>query len=277
MHSDTIDFILSRVEKPSRYLGTEVNAVRKDPGAVRLRFALAFPDLYEIGSSHFGMQILYHVLNSRPEIAAERVFAPARDMERELRASGRALFSLETQTPLSRFDIIGFSLLYELNYTNILTMLDVAGIPFLSAERSRRHPLIIAGGPCTCNPEPVADFFDAMVVGDGEQVVLELSRTWLEWNASGEKERESLLRRWSGIEGVYVPAFFEAGMMPMGFSDWRRVCPNTAWCGAPLLPTWIPPRFRIVRSSRLENRSTTGCGSKYRAAAAAAAAFARRG
>jgi radical SAM family uncharacterized protein/radical SAM-linked protein len=223
MHSDTIDFILSRVEKPSRYLGTEVNAVRKDPGAVRLRFALAFPDLYEIGSSHFGMQILYHVLNSRPEIAAERVFAPARDMERELRASGRALFSLETQTPLSRFDIIGFSLLYELNYTNILTMLDVAGIPFLSAERSRRHPLIIAGGPCTCNPEPVADFFDAMVVGDGEQVVLELSRTWLEWNASGEKERESLLRRWSGIEGVYVPAFFEAGHDADGF---QRLAPR---------------------------------------------------
>lgn len=223
MKIDTIHELLSRVEKPSRYLGTEVNTTRKDPAQVKLHFALAFPDLYEIGSSHFGMQILYHVLNSRPEIAAERVFAPARDMEGELRASERTLFSLETQTPLNRFDIIGFSLLYELNYTNILTILDLSGIPALSADRGPRHPFIIAGGPCTCNPEPVADFFDAMVVGDGEQVVLELCRTWLEWSASGEKGREPLLRRWSGIEGVYVPAFFEARHDPDGF---QRLAPH---------------------------------------------------
>ncbi len=217
MSSGTIHELLSRVEKPSRYLGTEVNATPKDPNQVKLRFALAFPDLYEIGTSHFGMQILYHVLNSQPEIAAERVFAPARDMERELRSTGTPLFSLENRTPLDRFDIIGFSLLYELNYTNVLTILDLSGIPFLSADRGPRHPLIIAGGPCTCNPEPVADFFDAMVVGDGEQVVLELSRAWIEWSASGGQERETLLRRWSGIEGVYIPAFFSPHYDADGF------------------------------------------------------------
>jgi radical SAM family uncharacterized protein/radical SAM-linked protein len=219
MSSDMIHEILSRVEKPSRYLGTEVNATPKDPQQVKLRFALAFPDLYEIGTSHFGMQILYHLLNSRPEIAAERVFAPALDMERELRSSKTPLFSLENHTPLDRFDIIGFSLLYELNYTNIITMLELSGIPVLSAERSPRHPLIIAGGPCTCNPEPVADFFDAMVVGDGEQAALELCRTWLEWNVSGETERESLLRRWSRIEGVYIPAFFSPRYDTNGFQS----------------------------------------------------------
>jgi radical SAM family uncharacterized protein/radical SAM-linked protein len=210
MHIETIDHILSRVEKPSRYLGTEVNAVRKDPDQLRLRMALAFPDLYEIGMSHFGLQILYSILNSRPEIAAERVFAPAPDMEEALRASGTPLFSLESRTPLERFDIIGFSLLYELNYTNILTILELAGIPFLARERAHRHPFILAGGPCTCNPEPVADFFDAMVVGDGEQVVPEMARVWLEWKAAGGADRESLLRRWSAIEGVYVPSFFES-------------------------------------------------------------------
>ncbi|MCU0558830.1 MAG: TIGR03960 family B12-binding radical SAM protein [Desulfobacterales bacterium] len=209
MRIDSIQELLPRVEKPSRYLGTEVNATRKDPARVQLRFALAFPDLYEIGSSHFGMQILYHLLNSRPEIAAERVFAPARDMESELRASATPLFSLETQTPLNRFDILGFSLLYELNYTNVLTILELSGIPALAADRGPGHPLVIGGGPCTCNPEPVADFFDALVVGDGEQAVLELAAAWLEWKAAGNPERQALLRRWSGIGGVYVPSFFD--------------------------------------------------------------------
>jgi radical SAM family uncharacterized protein/radical SAM-linked protein len=217
MGIDTIHEILSRVEKPSRYLGTEVNATSKNPGQVKLRFALAFPDLYEIGTSHFGMQILYHILNRRPEIAAERVFAPARDMESELRSTGTPLFSLESRTPLDRFDIIGFSLLYELNYTNVVTMLELAGIPLLSCDRDLRHPFIVSGGPCTCNPEPVADLFDVMVVGDGEQVVLELCRAWLEWKASGLPNREALLLRWSGIEGVYVPAFFEAWVDADGF------------------------------------------------------------
>lgn len=160
--------ILPRVEKPSRYLGSEVHRIRKDPPTVRLRIALAFPDLYEIGTSHFGLQILYHVLNRIPEVAAERVFAPAADMEAELRRLSRPLFALESQTALHAFDIVGFSLLYELNYTNVLAMLDLGGIPLRAADRGVGHPLVIAGGPCTCNPEPMAEFFDAMVIGDGE-------------------------------------------------------------------------------------------------------------
>jgi radical SAM family uncharacterized protein/radical SAM-linked protein len=201
---------LSKIEKPSRYLGSEINSIHKDLDRVKLHVALAFPDLYEIGTSHFGLQILYHILNSRDEIAAERVFAPALDLEAHLRQTGSPLLSLESKTPLQRFDIVGFSLLYELNYTNVLTMLELGGIPWLSAERDSRHPLVIAGGPCTCNPEPMAEFFDAMIVGDGEDVVLEIARTWLEWKNSGARDRRSLLKRWVELEGVYIPAFFDA-------------------------------------------------------------------
>ncbi len=203
------DFLAS-IEKPSRYLGSEINTIRKSVNETRLRVALAFPDLYEIGTSHFGLQILYHILNSQPDVAAERVFAPAPDMEAYLRHSKRPLFSLESHTPLSQFDIIGFSLLYELNYTNMLTMLELSGIPWLASERDSSHPIVIAGGPCVCNPEPVAEFFDAMVVGDGEAVAVELVRAWFEWKQSGARDRQALLERWCVIEGVYVPAFFEA-------------------------------------------------------------------
>ena len=165
MSIKSVQDLLSLVEKPSRYLGTEVNTVRKDPAAVRLHLALAFPDMYEIGTSHFGMQILYHILNEHSDIAAERVFAPAPDMTAQMKQHQQPLCSLETRTPLKAFDIIGFSLLYELNYTNILSMLELAGIAFLSRERTDGTPLVIAGGPCTCNPEPVAELFDAMVIG----------------------------------------------------------------------------------------------------------------
>jgi radical SAM family uncharacterized protein/radical SAM-linked protein len=209
MSIDTIDDILPFVEMPSRYLGSEINIVRKDLDRVKLRFALAFPDLYEIGTSHFGMQILYHILNAEPDIAAERVFAPDVDMETILRNTGRPLFSLESRESIKCFDIIGFSLLYELNYTNILTILDLAQIPFLAAERSLTYPLIIAGGPCTCNPEPIAEFFDAIVVGDGENVVLEMAGAWLRWKKDARSDKEALLKRWSQIEGVYIPSFFE--------------------------------------------------------------------
>jgi len=209
MTIDSLDDILPFVEKPSRYLGSEINIVRKDLDRVKLRFALAFPDLYEIGTSHFGMQILYHILNAEPDIAAERVFAPGMDMETILRNTGRSLFSLESRESIRRFDIIGFSLLYELNYTNILTILDLAKIPFLASERSLKYPLIIAGGPCTCNPEPIAEFFDAIVVGDGENVVLEMAGVWLRWKEEGRVDKETLLKKWSQIEGVYIPSFFK--------------------------------------------------------------------
>ena len=213
----SIDNILPFVEKPSRYLGSEINTIKKDLNRVKLRIALAFPDLYEIGTSHFGMQILYHILNSDPDIAAERVFAPAEDMEAMLRTNGLPLFSLESREPLNRFDIIGFSLLYELNYTNVLTILDLASIPFLACDRDLSYPLIIAGGPCTSNPEPIADLFDAVIVGDGENVITQLARTWLLWRKDILADKESLLKSWSKIEGVYIPSFFKPHFDDQGF------------------------------------------------------------
>ena len=217
MIQHTLDDILPFVEKPSRYLGSEINTTQKDLRQAKLRFALAFPDLYEIGTSHFGMQILYHILNAHADIAAERVFAPAVDMEARLRKTGRPLFSLESHEPVNHFDIVGFSLLYELNYTNVLTILDLAGIPFLASERDTAHPLIIAGGPCTCNPEPVAEFFDAIVVGDGENTILKMAEAWLNWKKDSVADRKYLLKLWSAIEGVYIPSFFEPRFDNNGF------------------------------------------------------------
>jgi radical SAM family uncharacterized protein/radical SAM-linked protein len=217
MSITTIQDILPLIEQPSRYLGSEINTVKKDQNRVKLSFALVFPDLYEIGTSHFGIQILYNILNSHPEIAAERVFAPALDMEAYLRSSGTPIPSLESKKPLDQFDIIGFSLLYELNFTNILTVLELANIPFFSRQRNNSYPLIIAGGPCTCNPEPMADFFDAMVVGDGENVIMKMSRTWLEWESEGKGDKDTLLKRWSKIEGVYIPGFFSPKFDRHGF------------------------------------------------------------
>jgi radical SAM family uncharacterized protein/radical SAM-linked protein len=217
------------VQRPSHYLGSEVNALRKNPEKIRLRFALAFPDLYEVGMSHVGIQILYHILNARQAISAERVFAPGVDLERRLRAGSIALCSLESGIPLSDFDIVGFSLLYELNFTNILTILDLSGIPFYAKDRDISHPFVIAGGPCTFNPEPLSDFFDAMVIGDGESVVLEVADAWMAWKASGA-EREALLKAWSGLRGVYVPSFFQADTDSRGrqvltpqYSEYRTV------------------------------------------------------
>ncbi|MBW2430564.1 MAG: TIGR03960 family B12-binding radical SAM protein [Deltaproteobacteria bacterium] len=217
MSTQMIDELLPLVEKPSRYLGSEINIIKKDLNRVQLRFALAFPDLYEIGTSHFGMQILYNILNSDPDIAAERVFAPGVDMEVLLRNTGQALFSLESREPLNRFDIIGFSLLYELNYTNVLTILDLANIPFLASERDQSHPIIIGGGPCTCNPEPIADFFDAVVVGDGENVIMQMATEWRHWKNGGCGDKTSLLQSWSLIEGVYIPSFFDPKFDDRGF------------------------------------------------------------
>lgn len=226
MSIKTIEDILPLVEKPSRYLGGEINQIKKDLERVKLRIALAFPDLYEIGTSHFGMQILYHILNAHPDIAAERVFAPAMDMDRHLRSNGLRLFSLESRLPLDRFDMIGFSLLYELNYTNILNILELAGIPFYTAQRDDAFPLIIGGGPCTCNPEPIADFFDAIVVGDGENVTLQLAESWMEWKKNSANDKDGLLKRWSQIEGVYIPSFFKPQYDACGFQTLKPQVSN---------------------------------------------------
>ncbi|MGB9080093.1 MAG: TIGR03960 family B12-binding radical SAM protein [Desulfuromonadaceae bacterium] len=202
---------LLAVEKPARYMGGEMGSIRKD--AADLRFALAFPDVYEVGMSHLGLKILYHLLNEVEGIAAERVFAPWPDMEAQMRAAGAPLATLETATPLAACDIIGFTLQYELSYTNILNMLRLGGIPLLARDREECFPLIIAGGPCAYNPEPLAPFFDAVLLGDGEEAVLEIARAVLESKKSGEN-KAGLLERLSAIEGVYIPSFFEPQYAP---------------------------------------------------------------
>ena len=209
MSKKSIQDIMPLIERPSRYLGNEINIIKKDPDRVKLKFALVFPDLYEIGTSHFGLQILYSILNKKKEVCAQRVFSPGIDMEEYLRALKIPLMSLETKIPVCDFDLIGFSILYELNYTNILNILDLAGIPFYSSQRDDSYPLIVGGGPCTCNPEPVADFFDIIVVGDGENVILEIADKWLKFKENQNNGKESLLKLMSKIEGVYIPAFFK--------------------------------------------------------------------
>jgi len=199
----------SEIRRPGRYLGNEINTIRKDLAKIEVSVALVFPDAYEIGMSHLGLKILYDLLNKEPWIACERVFSPWTDMEEGLRREKIPLASLESSQPLSNFDIVGFSIQHELCYTNILNILDLSEIPFLSSERDERNPLLIAGGPACFNPEPVADFFDVMVIGDGEAAALELCRTIREAKHHESRDRKSLLRKVIKIAGVYVPSFFQ--------------------------------------------------------------------
>jgi radical SAM family uncharacterized protein/radical SAM-linked protein len=196
---------LSLVSKPVRYLGQEVHSIRKDPAEVKLKFCLAFPDVYEVGMSHLGIQILYHILNTRKEVACERAFAPWVDMENVLRKRQTPLSSLESSIPLNQFDIVGFSLQYELCFSNVLNMLALCDIPLFSTDRDSRFPIIIAGGPLTFNPAPIADFFDALVIGDGEEVTLEICEIALQSKEAGAK-KEDFLKSLSQLEGVYVPS-----------------------------------------------------------------------
>jgi len=198
----------SDIKRPSRYLGHEINAVRKDPAITDVTIALCFPDVYDIGMSHLGLKILYHILNGPRWLAAERVFTPWVDLEKAMKASGFPLTSLESERPLSHFDVVGFSLQHELCYTNVLTMLNLAGIPFLSRNRNSRHPLIIAGGPACFNPEPVAEIFDAIVVGDGEEATLSICRAVRESKKSDGTNRENRLADLRHIPGVYIPSLF---------------------------------------------------------------------
>ena len=199
----------SRIVHPSRYLGEEINSIKKDPSNVEVSIALAFPDVYEIGMSHLGLKILYHILNSQNWISAERVFAPWVDLGSEYKRRNIPLASLESGRPLCEFDIVGFSLQHELCYTNILSMLDLADIPFLSEERGSMGPLIIAGGPAGFNPEPVAKIFDAIAIGDGEEVALSICQTVREWKLDGRGSKFELLKELSKTRGIYIPSFFK--------------------------------------------------------------------
>lgn len=203
--------ILPKVNKPLRYLGDEYNVVKKDWDQVKIRSLFAFPDLYEVGMSHLGLRILYHLVNDQPDFLMERVFAPWIDMEKELRDRKLPLFSLESQRPIKDFDCIGFTLQYEMSYTNILNMLDLGGIPLMSKDRNEQYPLIIAGGPCAYNPEPLADFFDLFVIGEGEEIILEIFQEIKKHKEErqGKQDKGVLLRDLAKIQGVYVPLFYE--------------------------------------------------------------------
>lgn len=199
--------ILPFVSKPSAYIGGELNAHGKDPKKAKVLFGLVFPEVYAIGMSHLGLQILYQLLNDMPDVICERIFAPLPDMEEKLRGEGLPLVSLESKIPIRRFDILGFSLQYELTYTNLLVILDLGGIPLLSKERDEGLPLVLAGGPCAMQPEPLADFVDAFLLGDGERSLGEIVRLYKEWKES-KGSKDELLEALAHIPGVYVPSFF---------------------------------------------------------------------
>ena len=200
--------LFDKVEKPGRYIGKELNSVMKNTDDIDVRYVFAFPDLYEIGMSHLGMHILYGVLNSIDGVWCERVFSVATDMEERLRTNNLPLFSLESRTPLHEFDFIGFTLQYELSYTNILNIMQLGKIPLRSSDRDENHPIVMMGGPCAYNPEPLADFADMILLGEGEEIMQEIMELYKKHKKANYSKKEFLLEAAKSIEGVYVPAFY---------------------------------------------------------------------
>lgn len=208
MLKDKIEKLLLNVKTPSRYIGGELNSVVKDKNKVDMRFAFCFPDTYEIGMSHLGMKILYSLTNERENFWCERVFAPDVDFEKLMRENDIPLYGLESLEPIKDFDFIGFTIQYEMCYTNILNMLDLAGVPVKAKDRTALSPIVIGGGPCVCNPEPIAEFFDMFILGEGEEVNLEVYDLYVEMKKKGASKTE-FLESAAKIEGVYVPAFYD--------------------------------------------------------------------
>lgn len=226
--------ILPRVQTPGQYIGGELNAVVKDHRRMEGKLCLAFPDTYAIGMSNHALQVLYQVMNRLDGWACERVFAPGTDMEQLLRGTGLPLFSLETYTPLHHFDVLGFSLQYDLCYSNVLTILDLGGVPLAADERTLDHPLVIAGGPCTANPEPMSRFIDLFVVGDGEEVLPEVCRAWLRAKRAGGDRESALATVAEQVRSVYVPRFYQVEIDSQGRA--RRPRPTR-----PSVPPYIEP------------------------------------
>ncbi len=255
-HNDTTDNDnrlppdLLSVQKPARYTGGEVNAVQKEPRSFKLRMALAFPDVYETAMSHLGLKILYSILNERPDTAAERVFAPWPDMETLLRERSEPLTGLETGTPLSEFDIVGFSLQYELCATTVLQILELGRIPIRAADRTAEDPLVVAGGPVVFNPAPWSRFFDAFAVGEAEDLIHEMVDAWIGWKDAGGS-REDLLWRLKGISGVYVPSLHTPGERVK-----RRIVPDLNAAPMPSRP--VVPACETVHD-RIALEIARGC------------------
>lgn len=229
-----LEALLHKVEKPSRYIGGEINTFNKDLTDDMIRFCFAFPDVYEVGMSHLGMQIIYSLLNAQSDVLCERSFAPWSDMEKELRDQKMKLFTLEKKSPLSDMDILGFTLQYELSYTNILNMLNLSGIELLSKNRHDKDPLIIAGGPCAYNPEPIADFIDMFFIGEGEEVLLDFLEVYRPYKAGKISKNEMLLNA-ANIKGIYVPKFYEPQFTETGIMTGYKLLEN--------VPETIQKRF----------------------------------
>ena len=237
MLREKIEKHLLSVQKPSRYIGGEVGSIIKDKSKVDVRFAFCFPDTYDIGMSHLGMKILYSLTNMRENYWCERVFAPSEDFETIMRENGIPLYSLESLDPIRDFDFIGFTMQYELSYTNVLNMLDLAGIPVFAKDRTEElTQIVVAGGPCVCNPEPLADFFDLFILGEGEEVNLELMDLYLEMKKQGAS-RLDFLHKAAQIEGIYVPRFYK-----FSYKDDGTILKVEATDGAPAVV-----RKRIIR------------------------------
>ena len=226
MDNKKLEQLLLTVQKPGRYSGGEINSVIKDKNKVDVRFAFCFPDTYEIGMSHLGMKILYSLFNEREDIWCERVFAPWVDFEKVMRDNGIPLFALESRDSIADFDFIGFTLQYEMCYTNVLNMLDLAGLPLKSAERKELSLLVVAGGPCVCNAEPLAEFVDIFFLGEGEEVDLEVIDLYKKHKAKGSTKQEFLIEA-AKIEGVYVPSLYD-----VEYNEDNTVKSINALCGA---------------------------------------------
>ena len=218
------DEVLLSVEKPARYIGGEINMVKKDPSKVDIRFCMCFPDVYEIGMSHLGIQILYDMFNTREDIYCERVYSPWVGLDKIMREQKIPLFALESQDPIKEFDFLGITLQYEMCYTNILQVLDLSQIPLKAVDRTMEDPFVIGGGPCSYNPEPIADFFDMFYIGEGETVYFDLMDAYKEWKKTGE-DRVAFLKRAAQIPGIYVPMFYEASYNEDGtLADFYPIC-----------------------------------------------------
>ena len=205
---DKLNRVLKKVDKPARYIGMEQNSIKKDLDKIKVKFAFSYPDIYEVGMSHLGMHILYNLINNVDNYACERVFSPWVDMEREMRKEELPLYTLENKEEVKNFDFLGFTLQYEMSYTNILNLLDLSHIPLLAKDRNDNHPFIIGGGPCAYNPEPIADFFDFFVIGEGEEILLKVLKTY-EAHKDGHWDRNNFLIEIAQFNGIYVPAFYE--------------------------------------------------------------------
>lgn len=259
MNEKRLEQLLLTVQKPGRYSGGEVNQVVKDKSADTVRFAFCFPDTYEIGMSHLGMKILYSLFNERDDIWCERVFAPWTDFEKVMRENDIPLYALESRDSIRDFDFVGFTLQYELSYTNILLMLDLGGIPLKAADRDDSWPIIVAGGPCTCNPEPLADFFDIFFLGEGEKVDLEVIDLYKKNKANGGTKQD-FLRAAAQIKGVYVPSLYD-----VTYNYDKTVKSVTPKCDAPKIiekrieenldETYYPDKFVVPYIEAVHDRA----------------------